>query len=241
MSWSLAAKGVVRCFDVDQNMSDHSLFILAFGTTDMAAKVRTNPRKSAVQKRSRVTVNALLEATARILVREGFHKASTNRIAEVAGVSVGSLYQYFPSKEALVAALIDRHNQEVTHAVRGELAEADGLPMAQAVRKLVAMAVKAHRIDPKLHRVLAEQIPRVGRLEKLETVNRQNYALFQSYLERHRNEIRPVDLELAAFICVTTIEALTHTAVLHHKIVSDEAMEALVEETTRLIVGYLTN
>ena len=202
--------------------------------------MRINPRKSALQRRSRVTVDALLEATARILVKEGFDKASTNRIAAVAGVSVGSLYQYFPSKEALVATLIDRHNQEVMQAVQGELAEAVDLPMEQAVRKLVAVAVKAHRIDPKLHRALAEQIPRVGKLEKLEAFNQQNYALFAAYLERHRDEIRPVDLELAAFVCVTSIEALTHTAVLHRKIVSDEAMAALVEEATRLIVGYLT-
>ena len=206
----------------------------------MAGKMRTNPRKSASQKRSRLTVTSLLEATARILVKEGFDKASTNRIAEVAGVSVGSLYQYFPSKEALVAALIDRHNQEVMRAVQGELAEAVTLPMKQAVRKLVAVAIKAHRIDPRLHRVLAEQIPRVGRLEKVETFNRQNYVLFAAYLERHRDEVRVVDLALAAFVCVTSIEALTHTAVLHHKIVSDEAVQALVEETTRLVVGYLT-
>ena len=206
----------------------------------MAAKIRTNPRKSASQKRSHLTVNALLEATARILVREGFDKASTNRIAAVAGVSVGSLYQYFPSKEALVAALIDRHNQEVMRAVHGELAEAVNLPIEQAVRKLVAVAVKAHRIDPELHRVLAEQIPRVGRLEKVETFNRQNYALFKAYLESRRDEIRAVDLELAAFVCVTSIEALTHTAVLHQKLLSNEAMAALVDEATRLVTGYLT-
>lgn len=205
----------------------------------MADKMRTNPRKSASQERSRLTVNALLEATARILIREGFDKASTNRIAEVAGVSVGSLYQYFPNKEALVAALIDRHNQEIMQVVRSELAEAITRPMPQAVRKLVAVAVKAHRIDPKLHRVLAEQIPRVGRLERVETFNRQNYALFRAYLESRRDEIRAVDLELAAFVCVTSIEALTHSAVLHQKIVSDQAMEALVDETARLVVGYL--
>jgi len=206
----------------------------------MAGKVSTSPRKTASQKRSRLTVDALLEATARILVREGFDKASTNRIAEVAGVSVGSLYQYFPSKEALVAALIDRHNQEVMQAVQGELAEAVNLPMEQAIRKLVSVAVRAHRIDPKLHRVLAEQLPRVGKLENVETFNRQNYVLFANYLERHRDEIRAVDLGLAAFVSVTSIEALTHTAVLHHKIVSAEATEALVEEATRLVVGYLT-
>ena len=206
----------------------------------MARKTHTNPRKSASQKRSRATVDALLQATARILVREGFDKASTNRIAEVAGVSVGSLYQYFPSKEALVAAVIDRHNQEVMRAVQGELAESVEFPIEQAVRKIVAVAVKAHRIDPKLHRVLAEQIPRVGRLENVATFNRQNYALLAGYLERHRDEIRPVDLELAAFVCVTSIEALTHTAVVHQKMISDAAMEALVQEATRLVVGYLT-
>jgi AcrR family transcriptional regulator len=69
----------------------------------MARKALTKPRKSAAQERSRATVDALVEATARILVKEGFDKASTNRIAAVAGVSIGSLYQYFPSKEALVA------------------------------------------------------------------------------------------------------------------------------------------
>jgi AcrR family transcriptional regulator len=221
-------------------MSDHSLLILAFGALFMARKVRTSPRKYASQERSRLTVNALLEATARILVREGFDQASTNRIAAVAGVSVGSLYQYFPSKEALVAALIDRHNQQVMRVVRGELAEAMKQPLERAVRQLVAVAVKAHRIDPKLHRVLAEQIPRVGKLEKVESFNRENYALFTAYLESHRAEIRAVDLGLAAFVCVTSIEALTHSAVVHHKIISAEAMAALIEEATRLVVGYLT-
>ena len=75
----------------------------------MARRPATKPRKHASQERSRATVDALIEATARILVREGFDKASTNRIAEVAGVGVGSLYQYYPGKEALVAAVIDRH------------------------------------------------------------------------------------------------------------------------------------
>ena len=74
----------------------------------MARKPLTKPRKNASQDRSRATVDALVEATARILVKEGFDKASTNRIAEAAGVSVGSLYQYFPGKEALVVAVMSR-------------------------------------------------------------------------------------------------------------------------------------
>jgi AcrR family transcriptional regulator len=206
----------------------------------MARKPLTKPRKHASQDRSRATVDALIEATARILVREGFDKASTNRIAEVAGVSVGSLYQYFPGKEALVIAVIDRHNQEIMQVVRSALPEIDVQPIEKGVRRLVAAAIEAHRIDPKLHRVLAEQIPRTGRLENVEAFNRETYILFKAYLEDHRDEIRMVDLGLAAFVCGTSIEALTHTAVLHRaEMLSDEAVGTLVDETTRLVVGYL--
>ena len=87
---------------------------------------------------------------------------------------------------------------------------------------------------------VAEQIPRVGKLENVETFNRENFTLFRNYLENHRKELRVDDLELASFVCVTSIEALTHNAVLHHsKALSDDAMESLVEEGTRLVVGYL--
>jgi AcrR family transcriptional regulator len=206
----------------------------------MARRPLTKPRKVASQERSRATVDALVEATARILVREGFDKASTNRIAEVAGVGVGSLYQYFPSKEALVVAVIERHQNEIMQTVRRELAQASAQPVETAVRKLVAAAVKAHRVDPKLHRVLSEQIPRVGKLEKLEAFNRENYALFRTYLESHRGELGVDDLELAAFVCVTSIEALAHTAVLHFpNVFSDEAMKALIDESARLVTGFL--
>tara|TARA_R110002124_G_scaffold72857_2_gene195689 strand:- start:325 stop:894 length:570 start_codon:yes stop_codon:yes gene_type:complete len=187
-----------------------------------------------------VTVDALVEATARILIKEGFDKASTNRIAEVAGVSVGSLYQYFPSKEALVAAVIERHQQEIMQAIRSEMAEVLALPVEKAMRKIVAIAVRLHRVDPKLHDVLAEQIPRVGKLEKLAAFNSENFTLFRAYLEGHRSEICVDDLELASYVCVTSIEALTHNAVLHYsKIYSDEAMEALIDEGARLVIRYL--
>ena len=200
----------------------------------------TNPRKHASQERSRATVVALIEATARILVREGFEKASTNRIAREAGVSIGSLYQYYPSKEALVAAVIDRHNQQRMQVVRDALAEVAALPVEKAVRRLVAIAIEAHRIDPKLHRVLTEQIPRTGRLKNVETFSRETYALVQAYLEAHRHELRAVDPELAAFVCATSIEALTHAMVLHRSdTLSDKAAATLVDEATHLLVRYL--
>lgn len=206
----------------------------------MGRRPLTKPRKDASQERSRATVDALLEATARILVREGFDRASTNRIADVAGVSIGSLYQYFPNKEALVAAVVERHQQDIRQVIQGELEKAAMLPIEQGVRMLVAVAVKSHRIAPKLHRVLAEQIPRVGTLEKVETFNRENFALFRSYLESRKSELRVKNLELAAFLCVTSIEAVTHNAVLHHaKMLSDDMTDALIDGAARMVIGYL--
>lgn len=208
----------------------------------MSRRPPTKPRKRATQERSRATVDALVEATARILVSEGFDKASTNRIATVAGVSIGSLYQYFPGKEALVMAVAQRHRHELLCVVRARLAKVADEPLARGVGALVAAAVAAHSVDPALHRVLAEEIPRVGGLADAAGFNRDNLALFRDYLESHRCEIRTADLELATFVCLTTIEALTHTAVLHHAdMLAEERMEALIAETTRLIVGYLTD
>ena len=74
----------------------------------------------------------------------------------------------------------------------------------------------------------------------MKAFNRQTFALFRAYLESRSDELRTLDLGLATFVCVTSIEALTHTAVLHHaEMLTDEAVGTLVDEVTRLVVGYL--
>jgi AcrR family transcriptional regulator len=206
----------------------------------MAQKVHTNPRKEASQERSRATVDALLEATARVLIKEGYDRASTNRIAEVAGVSIGSLYQYFPSKEALVAAVIDRHTEQVSQLTRDALVKVAARPIEVAAREFVSIAIDAHRVNPRLHGVLSEQTPRVGRLENIEANQREGYALVRGYLEAHRDEIEVADPDLAAFVVVTVVEALTHAAVLRRPdILTREKTRLFVDDVTRLLVGYL--
>jgi AcrR family transcriptional regulator len=203
----------------------------------MPAKPRTAPRKLPKQERSRATIEVILTATARILVREGFDRASTNRIADEAGVSIGSLYQYFPSKEALVAALIKQHATQMTEEIVVALARVSKLPLEDAVREMVELMLRAHAVDPVLHKVLAEQVPRAGRLDHLHDVERRLMDLVKSYLELHARELRVTDFELAAFVVVTSVEALTHAATVHH---ADKLQErALADEITALVVRYL--
>ena len=99
---------------------------------------------------------------------------------------------------------------------RNALVKVAARPIEVAAREFVSVAIDAHRVNPKLHGVLAEQIPRVGRLENIEANLREAYALVRGYLEAHRDEIDVADPDLAAFVVVTVVEALTHAAVLHN-------------------------
>jgi AcrR family transcriptional regulator len=205
----------------------------------MARAIPTTPRKSASQKRSLATVAALLDATARVLTRQGYDRASTNRIAATAGVSVGSLYQYFPNKEALVAALVARHNREMLQLLRVALTEVASLGLAAAMRKLVSVSVDAHLVDSALHRVFTEQVPRMGQLAKIEALQQEAFPLVRAYMEERRSEISVPDLNSATFICVTTVEALTHEFVLNRPDAVDSDRDRFIDEVTRLIMGYL--
>jgi AcrR family transcriptional regulator len=204
----------------------------------MPPRPLTAPRKEPRQDRARATVDAILAATARVLVTEGYERASTNRIAEAAGVSVGSLYQYFPSKEALVSALIERHSSEMVRYLEDRAGHhPPGAPLRTIVREVVHAMVEAHRVDPKLHRVVMEQVPRVGALKRLSELDEHALALIRAFLESRRAEIRPKNLKLAAFLLASLVEAVTHGSVLLHPeyLVDLE----LVDETTEVICRYL--
>jgi AcrR family transcriptional regulator len=198
---------------------------------------RTTPRKKPRQERSQVTVEAILDATARVLCTIGYDRASTNRIALAAGVSVGSLYQYFPSKEALVAALAARHMAAMTALVRGKLAEVAMAPMPEAVRTIIMAMFEAHAVDPRLHKVLIEEVPRIGRLENLRHVERETETLVATLLESRKTELRRTNVETMAMLLVTVVEAATHAAVLAE--LEPARSRAVADELTDLVLRYL--
>jgi AcrR family transcriptional regulator len=203
----------------------------------MPRRPRTTPRKKPRQDRSQATVEAILDATARVLCTTGYDRASTNRIALAAGVSVGSLYQYFPSKEALVAALAARHMATMTALVRSKLAEVAEAPMPVAVRTIIMAMFEAHAVDPRLHKVLIEEVPRIGRLENLRGVEREMESLVAAMLEARRGELRRTNVETMALLLVTVVEAATHAAVLAE--LEPARSQAVADELTDLVLRYL--
>jgi AcrR family transcriptional regulator len=203
----------------------------------MPRRPRTAPRKRPRQQRSQATVDAILDATARVLCTTGYDRASTNRIALAAGVSVGSLYQYFPSKEALVASLIERHVEQMTALVKSKLAEVALGPIDVAIRTMIQSMFDAHAVDPRLHKVLIEQVPRVGRLEQVVGVEREVEALVAVFLEARKDELRRSRLQAVAFVLCNVVEAVTHAAVLAE--LDPRARVAVADELTDMVLRYL--
>jgi AcrR family transcriptional regulator len=203
----------------------------------MRSQVRTTPRKRPRQQRSKATVDTILEATTRVLKKHGFDGLSTNAVAAQAGVSIGSLYQYFPNKEALVAKLIDRHMEDMNAAIFAELTRVAVMPIAQAARAVVELTIRAHSVDPDLHRVLTEQVPRIGKLARLRELDEICHRMVAGLLAARKDELAIADPDLAAFILVSTIEAVIHRAALLYPARLRDPR--LVDETTLVVTRYL--
>jgi len=200
-------------------------------------KVAVSPRKQPLQKRAEATYEAIMRATARILVKRGYDKTTTNHIAEGAGVSVGSLYQYFPNKEAIVAALLDEHLAETQEFLRRGTANALGQPLEEAARGLIQGLLDAHRVDPDLHRVFVEQLPRIATFERIHLLEQETLALVRAYIEVRLPELaKKRKVDIVAFVIVHSVEAVSHAAVLFRRDLLEDP--AFVDEVVRLVVRY---
>jgi len=202
----------------------------------LATKIHVSPRKLPKQDRSNATVEAIVEATTRILEHGGVHKITTNRIAEVAGVSIGSLYQYFPNKEALMLEVAKRHSATMLRLLADKVQDLQDAPIPVAVRSYVNAMLKAHSVNPQLHQALIHQVLHLGleHFQELETAAR---ALVRTYLAQNQDEILCADLELAAFVLVTAVEALTQVATLQRP--EDLKSGVLEDEMVSFILRYL--
>jgi AcrR family transcriptional regulator len=194
------------------------------------------PRKIPRQVRAQVTVSAILEATAHILAESGYEPLTTNHVAQKAGVSIGSLYQYFPSKEALVGELMDRHCDRM-NALFGEVfLKSRRQAPRELTRAIVGAIYRAKRENPALSRVLREQLPRMGRLRRLEESLEQITEVVANYLEQHAHLLRVGDPRRAAFYAVEIGESLTMASVIKRP---DDDPDTVIDEISEIVVRYV--
>jgi AcrR family transcriptional regulator len=197
-----------------------------------------SPRKSPRQARAKATVDAIVEATIQVLVDEGYRKFTTLRVAERAGVSVGTLYQYYPNKAALAVAVVDRCCEAFLIAFQSALDDRRCVSLDDCIRALIDLAFVSHHLSPERHRCVIDLAPRLGVEDRTEVVRQAAAQEIESTLRKHADEIAPeIDLVTAAVMIETTLEALAHRAASSHS--AGPQNDALAREATRLISHYL--
>jgi AcrR family transcriptional regulator len=195
------------------------------------------PRKAPSQRRAEATVEAILSAAAHILAGEGWEAVNTNRVAAEAGVSVGSLYQYFPGRDAILAELGRRHAVGIVAATRDALERAKNQPFAGAIGEAIRASIRLHEVDPALHRAIEDETPRLGPLDWREGVYSDIQHILCDMFIKRRDELGVEDVEFAAFLAATIVEGVVHAAMVSKP---DELRNGRVEaELTRILETIL--
>jgi AcrR family transcriptional regulator len=196
------------------------------------------PRKRPQQRRSQATVDAILDAAAHLFCANGFECTTTNAIAARAGVSIGSFYQYFPNKHALLEALRERHVKGLWDVIGSACDEARTLPWPGALRHVIAhcSAYNARRVAlmTTLHRELPVHPRSANRMGVAQSTFQER---FRTFLEAHKSSLK-VSVDQAVFMMPALGRGIfTAAAVEQPQTVRDEK---LVDEIVAIMLGYLT-
>jgi AcrR family transcriptional regulator len=194
-------------------------------------------RKKPVQLRSRQTVDALVEATAKIIAEHGLAGATTNHIAARAGVSVGSLYQYFDSKDALVGALLDRISTELAQLVDRELTRLMDADPRTATRGLLVAVFDFMQQSEGCYLELMRHWQQLRVSRSFAALERHMLEACRQYLLRHHEEIRTQNLPAALFVVISS----TLYTVMHYLSQPRPYLkrEDVIDSLTEMIASYV--
>lgn len=194
-------------------------------------------RRTPRQARSRETRDAIVEAAARLFSRDGLAGTTTAAVAKLAGVSPGSMYQYFPSKEALVDAIYEREAARQIEQLTALVAELGLDDLPRLIRAFVARLVELHEQDIALHRVLLEELPRVSGVAAMRPVDAMATRTIAALLHAARDRVQPRDLDMAALLLVRT-SRYTVIALLDGPL-EGEARVSFIDELSDMFAAYL--
>ena len=192
-------------------------------------------RKQPVQTRSTATVDAILEACIQVLLRVGKEKLTTTLVAHRAGVSVGTLYQYFPNKRSLLRAVLREHLTRVTAAFEAACTAHHGLPLCDIVTGAANGFFRAKMIEPRVALALYSVSSDVDGLGITEDLRLRNESAFKQALLSAPEKLR-VDTSLAAFTMQSTMIGISRR-ILESKIPAREH-EALREQMVVMLCAY---
>lgn len=195
------------------------------------------PRKRPQQLRSQATVDAILDAAAHLFCESGFAATTTNTVAERAGVSIGSLYQYFPNKIALLEALRERHIKGLWEAIGRACDEACALPWPGALRHVIAHCSAYNGRHVRLMATLHQELPVHSRtMDRMVLAQSALQQQLRKFLEAHQGSIK-VSVDHALFMMPALGRGIFTAAAVEqpHAVES----EKLVDDIVSIMLGYL--
>jgi AcrR family transcriptional regulator len=195
-----------------------------------------SPRKSPRQARAKVTHDVILEAAAHIIARGGLAAFNTNAVAARAGVSIGSLYQYFANKDALMVALIRRGQRQQLQNVGLAVAAVGHADLETTIRAIVRGAMQHHLDDSLLASAIDHEEARLPIADALSAYLDQGGEMVRALLVRFAAETGPINLDLA----VRTLPALVRAATDAWANMSPPRLDVAEDEAVRAVLGYLT-
>jgi AcrR family transcriptional regulator len=193
------------------------------------------PRKQPRQARGEAMVALILEAATRVLTTHSLAGFNTNRVAECAGISVGSLYQYFPNKSALVVALIGREQAALGAAIEAHLAQPHAALLPQWLGGLVDIAITHQFGNASFAAALDHEEQRLPVGEQLGAARQRMAGLVQGGLRQHRGQLSKPLPALAAFDCLTITKALVEAEAAQQQ----PDLKSLKARVMRALLGYL--
>jgi AcrR family transcriptional regulator len=199
-------------------------------------KINLRPRKTPLQSRAQTMVNVILEAAARVLARESLTGFNTNRVAQVAGISVGSLYQYFPNKSALVVALIERAQGDLARSLEQVVAQCSDKPLEDALLAIAQLAVKQQHANPLLAAALDHEEKRLPLQKQLAQAETRLLDSVTVLLQSHQARLAKGLPDGAAQDCLVITKALIEA----QANVGRKPPPDLDRRVVRALMGYLT-
>lgn len=190
--------------------------------------------KAPTQERSRQTVSTILEAASKILIREGFFGVTTDKIAKEAGVSIGSLYQFFGNKESVVSAVIHNMFQTDQELVLAKIRDIEGLPIEQKVRRMIDIGVQVYMQNAELRKKLQNIQVYLTDAEFFASTMKG----YQELIARHLPPMPGRNPQKVAYILVTAFIGLLDRAILDTKDLAGD--KEFQQELERLFLNYLT-
>ena len=196
------------------------------------------PRKKPIQGRSKATVEAILEGTIRVLLDEGFETLTTTRVAEVAGVGVGTLYQYFPAKESLLFALLEREMTALEEELLGALVATENRSLEARVTATIDALVRHKKEYAELGVVLQAHMPRFNGVRVVRaTVRRIVSALAVMIRPSLPADMDNAEVQLVAMMVATAVQGAIDGAL--DLSAATLRRPAFREALMRLVLGYL--